>query len=400
VRIGRILPPSAAPILWGDFYSALKAEISLGYFNEKVKELECFFGSRYIFFPSSGKAALTLILHALAEMNPDRNEIILPAYTCYSVPSAIKKAGMRIIPCDIDAHSLDYNYDQLRVLSGQRTLCIISCHLFGIPADLQSTRNICYETGAYLVEDAAQSLGVRGEDKLLGTVGDVGFFSLGRGKNITAGWGGIIVTNSSVLGEKINTTVAAVDRRSKTNTAQAIVQTLLMSVFIRPGLFWIPTSIPALRLGETIFYDDFKVTDLPPFNIGLLGNMEHKIKLFNRTRLDNSRFFLTALQLWNGGVNEIPYLRLPLLAPDRETRDRICLRSAEAGLGITSMYPDPINEIREISHLFSEETYPVAKDISRRLFTVPTHQFLTDRDKGRIIEVLYCEGPLHAIPSC
>ena len=75
-------------------------------------------------------------------------------------------------------------------------------HLFGIPSDVDRTRRICEEKGIFLVEDAAQAMGVEHGGRKLGTLGDVGFFSLGRGKNISCGSGGIILTSSADIAEE------------------------------------------------------------------------------------------------------------------------------------------------------------------------------------------------------
>src|SRR5688572_21061175 len=81
---------------------------------------------------SSGKAALTVILQALGALSP-RRKVIIPGYTCYSVPSAIVKAGLDVVPCDIAADSFDYDYDQLMPMLGPDVLGVLSVDLFGIP---------------------------------------------------------------------------------------------------------------------------------------------------------------------------------------------------------------------------------------------------------------------------
>jgi len=52
------------------------------------------------------------------------------------------------------------------------------------------------------------------------------------------------------------------------------------------------------------------------------------------------------------------------------------------------MYPSAINEIDEIKHQFTGMTYPMAKSVVEKLVTLPTHEFLTDRDIERIVRVL------------
>ena len=96
MRIGRTIPPASAPIYWRDMFNGIKGifrgKKELSRFQDELKE---YFGMKHCFLVSSGKASLTLILQALRKMFPDRDEVLIPAYTCYSVPSAIVRAGLK-----------------------------------------------------------------------------------------------------------------------------------------------------------------------------------------------------------------------------------------------------------------------------------------------------------------
>lgn len=114
MRIGRTLPPAAAPIYPKEIISGLKGllrgRLELKRFESELRK---YFGVKYCFFVSSGRAALTLILQALKDLHPDRDEVLIPAYTCYTVPSAIVRAGLKVKLCDIDPKTLDFDFDEL-----------------------------------------------------------------------------------------------------------------------------------------------------------------------------------------------------------------------------------------------------------------------------------------------
>jgi dTDP-4-amino-4,6-dideoxygalactose transaminase len=153
------------------------------------------FGARHVFFATSGRAGLSAGLTALRRLNPERDEVLLPAYTSFSVPSAVVNAGLKVSLYDLNPETLAPDMASLERAMSPRTLCVVACHLFGYPVDLEPLRELCRVSGAALFDDAAQAMGASIDGKLVGTMGDVGLFSLSRGKNMTAVDGGIVLTD-------------------------------------------------------------------------------------------------------------------------------------------------------------------------------------------------------------
>ena len=240
------------------------------YSSLRDKELKEYFGVGYVFKVSSGKAALALVLRALNRLVPDKREVVIPAYTCFSVPSAVIKAGLTPVPCDVDSLTFDYDLSMLPRFIGERTLCVVSCHLFGIAANVQAVRAMCGERGVFVVEDAAQAMGVEIDGTKLGTQGDVGFFSLGRGKNITCGSGGIVLTRLDRIAEQLANEYYSLDNFGLFESIRVYLQILLQKIFTHPLLFWLPAGIPQLGIGETLFFEDFPMKKLSGMAAGLL----------------------------------------------------------------------------------------------------------------------------------
>jgi len=119
MKIQRTIPPAAAPV---DLMSILHgiAGFFMGkrYIKKVESEIKSYFGVNHVFLVSSGKAGLALILQALKSLHPERNEVLIPAYTCFSVPSAIIKAGLKVSLCDIDPSTLDFDYELPHKWSG------------------------------------------------------------------------------------------------------------------------------------------------------------------------------------------------------------------------------------------------------------------------------------------
>jgi dTDP-4-amino-4,6-dideoxygalactose transaminase len=164
MRIGRTLPPAATPIGIGDFWSGvcgvLAGQRELERFQMELKE---HFGVKHCFLVSSGKAAFALILLALRQLTPNRDEVLIPAFTCYSVPSSIVRTGLRLRLCDLQPDGLDFDFAQMAAMlsneSADRTLAIVPTHLFGLPADVGRLRELTRDRGVAIVEDAAQAMG-------------------------------------------------------------------------------------------------------------------------------------------------------------------------------------------------------------------------------------------------
>jgi len=383
-----MLPPTAAPVPIRDLFRGVAGLFAGGYLDPLEDEIREYFGSRFVFLASSGKAALVLILKGLSSLR-SRRKVVIPAYTCYSVPSAIVKAGLEIVLCDVDPDTLDFDYAQLEVIADEKTLCVLPTHLFGVPSDVDRVRGICGGKEIYVVEDAAQAMGVSNGDRKLGTLGDVGFFSLGRGKNISCGSGGIILTSSIEIAESIRKFYGELKREPAGESARNLVEALFMNVFLNPSLYWFPSGLPFLGIGETKFSADFPMYPLSDSKAGMLGSWRERLEGYNRCRMANGRHYTEALAL--RGERRMysldgPYLRFPLYTGDPQRKSQACERGK--ALGASPMYPDSINRIEQIRVQVAGSVCPGAERIASTLVTLPTHVLVTESDRKALIKVL------------
>ena len=388
MKVQRTIPPAAATLDWADLWygvlGSLAGQSTIDRFEGELRE---YFGVRYVYAVSSGKAALAVILGALTSLS-SRREVVIPAYTCFSVPSAICKTNLTVRLCDVDQRTFDFDYSLLEKVVSDRTLCVVPNHLFGIPSDLDRLRTVCEPRGIYVIEDAAQAMGGSYKGRKLGTIGDAGFFSFGRGKNITCGSGGIIVTNSSSISSMIEKNYTTLDRSSVYGSLKELIVLLFAKVFIHPWLYWFPAGLPFLGLGETIFYADFPVKRFSGFKAGLMRRWKAHLEESNRARISNGRYFMREVTEDTPAQNGEPYLRFPILAKNRESRDRLFAFSQKKGVGLSTMYPTPICEIPEIRSAFVGERFPSATDIAARILTIPTHTLVIERDRSAIMKLL------------
>lgn len=388
MKIRRTIPPAASPISLRDFLRGMHGILDGRIVGEIEEELRKYFDTGHVFLVSSGKAALALILSGLHSMT-GRTKVIIPAYTCYSVPSAVIKAGLDIVLCDVKPDTLDFDYELLESLADRETLCVVSTHLFGIPSDVLRVRVLTEGKGIFIVEDVAQGMGVQTTQKRLGTLGDAGFFSLGRGKNITCGAGGIILTSSDDVARSISSLYVNLERETIPRYALNILEVLLMIFFLHPRAYWFPRGLPFLRIGETRFDPHFSIHRMNGFKAGLLRSWRDRLETSNRCRMKVAEYYMKELGLGNGKPiysTDIPFLRFPFFGEGPAWKEDVCSRFGY--LGISPMYPDSINTIGALQGRIAEGPFPGAETIAKNMLTLPTHSFLDGKDKSRICTVL------------
>lgn len=389
----RTLAPTSAPLSLSNLIGSLSGLVGGRKYREcLIEELEAKFQVQGVFLVSSGKAALVVILKALAA-GSSRRRVIIPAYTCFSVPSAIVKAGLEVVVCDVNPRTLDFDFAELERLVNEDILCVVPTHLFGFPADVRRVMQLCSVRGITVVEDAAQAMGGGSKNGLVGAEGDVAFFSLGRGKNLTSGTGGIIVTKSPTLTEAIRTEYSKLAAPSFGEVLRNWIELVLMRMFIRPTWYWLPAGLPFLGLGETKFYTDFPVCRMDEVRARQLKGWERRLAKANKDRAACAGGLLAGLAEDLKGMQPIThpesiYLRLPVLLRDRIAKREACARSQEYGAGVSSSYPTTIQDIPELAGRIVDRKCPGAQEIVDRLVTLPTHEFVTESDRLKIRQAL------------
>lgn len=159
------------------------------------------FGVRYALGVSSGTAALHCAMIA-AGVGPG-TEVIVPAIGFYATAAMVVAAKGVPIFCDVD-ESLHMDVTKLETLITERTVAIAPTHVMGGICDLAPIIAIAQQHSIKVIEDCAQSPGGKYQGKLVGTLGDIGCFSISAYKIIGGGEGGLVITNDERLSDRIN----------------------------------------------------------------------------------------------------------------------------------------------------------------------------------------------------
>jgi dTDP-4-amino-4,6-dideoxygalactose transaminase len=146
----------------------------------KVHEFEekwsAFTGAKHSIAVTSCTTALHLSLAALGLQPGD--EVIVPAFTWISTANVVEHLGATVVFCDVDLNTYNLDAEQLARKITPKTKAIISVHLFGLAAEMNTINQLAKQHGLWVVEDAACGFGSRYHGQHVGTLGgDTGCFS-------------------------------------------------------------------------------------------------------------------------------------------------------------------------------------------------------------------------------
>jgi len=389
----RLVPPAGAPMPARHILRAMvpEREHRRGF----AELLADHVGPHNSVFVSSGRAALTILLKVLRE-GSDRREVVIPAYTCFSVPSAVARAGLTIRLCDVDSKTLDIDLNALVRLDLERVLCIVPSGLYGLPGDLVAMEPIAQRSGAFLVDDAAQCLGATQQGRPCGTFGDAGLYSLGRGKGITTMGGGILVTRRDDLAHRISRERSTLPHPATGPVFTAVIASLVYALMIRPSLYWLIDRAPFLELGASYFEPNFPIAQLSAYQRRLAMRLLPLLDSYNGLRREHADHVRAGIEGVEGIEMPQPaegskpvYQRFPILTRHEKHRADLLRQFRKAGIVASPSYPSSIGEIPGIASYLAPDQAPCpnARSIARRILTLPTHAGVTPRDLRVMIAI-------------
>jgi dTDP-4-amino-4,6-dideoxygalactose transaminase len=309
---------------------------------------------------NSGTTALVASLQVL-DLKPG-DEVVTSPFTFVATVNAILEAGATVRFADIS--DVDFCVDPAAVAAaiGPRTKALMPVHLYGQMADMDALESLARPHGLPIVEDAAQAVGATYRGRPAGSYG-LGCFSLYATKNITTAEGGVITTSDDTLADRLR-------------------------VLRNQGM--------RARYQYEMAGHNYRMTDLhAAVGIPQLA----KLAEVTATRQHNARVLTE-------GLADVPGLRVPVVAPEREhvwhqftvlitedaglTRDDFSARLTEAGVGNGIYYPKVAFDYdcyRGHAQVV-EADVPVARRVAGQVISLPVHPKLSGADLDRIIETV------------
>ncbi len=382
--------PAYSPVNLGAIWAGSKAAVGMR--SEAGRVIDRWVAERFsprgYLLTDSGTSALRLAIRAAVEDSGGR-PVALPAYTCFDVATAAEGSGARVLLYDINPRTLGPDFESLRSCLKGGAGTVVVAHLFGIPVDLGEVGATLRGHGALLIEDAAQGAGASYDGRPLGSFGSLSVLSFGRGKGRTGGGGGALLwldERGGGLAEQLPSLPVA------GRGAREVLTVSGQWAFGRPRWYALPSSIPALHLGETPHKEPAPVKAMPNAARTVLAVVLDLLEDEEATRRRNAERLwpivaqqsgLRPIDCPDGG--EAGFLRLPFLVARTDVRDALRSRSARR-LGIMPGYPSRLVDLVRFRPFLLNAGDPMrgAADLVHGLLTLPTHSRLTLSDLERM----------------
>lgn len=394
----RELPPTAGqPLGWRDLLAGFSAGDAF------APAAARFLGVEEVLVTCSGTAALVVALTALRRRS-SRRRVLVPGFTCPLVAIAIAHCGLEVVTCDLAPDGIDLDEGALARQMGPDTLAVIPTHLAGRVTRMDPVLRLAAEQGVAVVEDAAQALGARLDGRPVGTLGDIGFYSLAVGKGLTLFEGGLLYARDAALRADLASVAAELLPRDRMMELRRGLELAAYALVYRPSL--LPMAYGrgvrrALGRGDAIgaagdlFDRTIPLHDVGPWRRGVGASAIERLPGFlaaGRQRADNVRQRLSTLpgvslvQDTPGGEGVWPSFLLRLR--DKASRDRALGRLWGAGLGVSRLFVHALTDYPFLADIVPYTPLPRARRLAATSLLVGNSPWLTDNDLDRIEQEL------------
>ena len=176
-----------------------------GGFGDVVGEFEAAWAKRHQAKHCISAVNGTLTLEAalrVVDVGPG-DEVIVPPYTFIATANAVRLVGATPVFVDVEPDTYNLDIDRVIEAIGPKTKAVIPVHFAGLPVDMDRLMPLVAAHGLAVIEDAAHAHGTTWQGTPAGSIGHIGSFSLQQSKNLTAGEGGILITNDDELAQKL-----------------------------------------------------------------------------------------------------------------------------------------------------------------------------------------------------
>lgn len=325
--------------------------------NDKLKAtLIKYLNAPFVHLVSSGHDALLLSLFALNLTKND--EVIIPANAYPTAfPASLSRA--KLILCDVDING-QMSFESLKKMITQNTKVIILVHMYGLTGDIEKIIKYAKEKNIILIEDCAQAYGTTFNDRLVGTLGDMGCFSFYPTKNLgTLGDGGAIVTSNKNYSDRIEML------KSYGEKSRYASQTIAGH-----------SRLPEIQAGALNIYLESQESSAEKRKQLFSYYLQQIKKISAYTRPMRS----------HPSSNPVPHL----FVAEVKKREKLQAYLAQQGIETHIHYPHPIHLVTAFRKLgYKEGSFPQAEHLSKNCLSLPFHPFMTEPQIDYVVSKLH-----------
>lgn len=318
----------------------------------EVKELEerikSLIGVHYAVATNSGTSSLHLSLIALGVGKGE--EVIIPTYTCSALLNAVNYVGASPVLVDNGEGSLNISARKVEEKITQKTKAIIVQHTFGFPAEVDKIIKLRVP----VVEDCGAAIGSTYKGRLVGSFGNIGTFSFYASKILSAGQGGIVVTDNKKYYDIVYDLIRY-DKRTK--------------------------------------YKDRYNYQMADITAAIANVQLKKMKSFIKRRKEIAAKYIDVLKgkknirFWpDSRESNANHYRFIIQFPDQKSRNKI-LKFLEKS-GVTTIVPYLNYQLLHNYLKLNKANFPVAENLSNNTITIPLYPELTEIEIRKIISLL------------
>lgn len=332
------------------------------------KKIADYVGSKHALTFNSGTSAI----HAdLLAHNVAGGEIIVPSFTFISTANSVIHANAKPIFAEIEEESYGLDPEDVKEKITNKTKAIMPVHYGGAPCkEIKAIQEIAEDYHLFLIEDAAESLGSNIDNKMVGTFGQSAIFSYCQNKIITAGEGGITVTDSKQVFEKLK----LIRSHGRLENKNDYFSTTHEFDYVQIGYnFRMPSINAALVLSQLKKID--KIIKMRREKAKYYNKNFSKIK--NIKTPSNIKNHFHVYQMYTIQLN------------DKTSRNTLQKNLTKAGI-MTKIYFSPVHltTFYKEKFKFKKGDLPITEQISEKVLTLPLYPTLTVKEMDYIIETI------------
>lgn len=332
---------------------------------EEFEELVAgYIGRKYGAAFNSGTSALHAILLAYDLKAGD--EVIVPSFTFIATANAALFVGAKPVFADVEDETFGISPSDVQEKITRKTKAIMPIHYGGLPCHIKELQEIAKDNDLILIEDAAESIGASIDGRKVGSFSDVAMFSFCGNKVITTGEGGMIVTDSGKIWERLE-----LIRSHGRLEVEPYFATTKSLDYITLGYNWRMSSITA-ALGFSQMKKLEKVIEMRRRNVEYL---ESKLSTISGIELQNPpKGYFHVYQMYTIQVKG-----------GKDVRDALKEHLAKKGI-MSKVYFDPVHLTSFYRRKFKHKRgdLPATEKLSEEVLTLPMYPTLLEDEMDYI----------------